>query len=113
MGGAYTLLTMAIEPRIAAGVVAGAYGTGTTAPDPASRFPSQTELAALICPRPLMVQHGTEDPVVPVKGTRRAVDVTRALYEHNGAGENFEYDEHGGAHEFENEAIFHFLKRRL
>jgi dienelactone hydrolase len=113
MGGVYTLLTMAIDPGIWAGVVAGGYGSGATAADPASAFPSQTELAALICPRPLMVQHGIDDAVIPVEGARRGAEATAALYEQNGAADNFEYSEHPGAHEFEIEGIFEFLSRRL
>ena len=73
-GGYYTLVTMALEPRIRAGVSSCYFGVqeGRYAQDELSvpgdfRFPDRftllndPEVAALICPRPLEIQAGSRD----------------------------------------------------
>lgn len=59
---------------------------------------SDAELAALIIPRPLQIQHGHTDAVSPVADVERETDRMRAHYESCGSGERFEYVLHDNGH---------------
>jgi hypothetical protein len=67
----------------------------------------------MICPRPLMIQSGTQDTVAPLEATHQAVPVARRYYEKLGIEQRFEFDVHPGGHVFENEAIFRFFGKHL
>ncbi len=125
-GGYYTLYTMAADLQVRAGVCSGYFRVPSGPPrsvDPVkgadvrffnllNRF-GPAQVAGLICPRPLMVQHGVEDSVISIDGTRRGVPHARAHYERLGIGDRFVYQEHAGAHEFDNGPIFDFFEAHL
>ena len=71
------------------------------------------QVAGLVCPRPLMIQMGSEDTLFDIEGVRREVKKAADHYNKLGVGELFEYVEHGAGHVFENESIFQFLKKYL
>jgi dienelactone hydrolase len=73
----------------------------------------RTAMGALICPRPLMIQSGKADGVVPYEGAKRTVPKIRAYYEKLGIADRFEFNVHDGGHVFENEAIFRFFDKHL
>lgn len=127
-GGFFTLFAMAASPRIRAGVCSAFYRqmdpTEPSAPcDPTrltdTAFPGMMDTfdlvgtAALIRPRPLLVQNGSRDTVVPIAAARRAASETAALYGEAGVAENFEFHEHDGEHEFRSDRIFDFFNRHL
>ncbi len=67
-------------------------------------------IAGLVCPRPLLIQNGENDTVVPISGAKRAQKRVRERYEALGIPESFSFHAHPGAHEFENARIFEFLE---
>ncbi len=82
-GGAVALLTAALDPRIAAAVV-GTYFSSFAAslcsvphcicngvPNLLTWF-EMADLAALIAPRPLIIEAGARDPIFPIEATRIA-----------------------------------------
>jgi hypothetical protein len=71
------------------------------------------QTAGLICPRPLMIQNGTADPVVPVEGARVGAPKVAAFYERLGIPDRFLYSEHPGGHVFHNESLFAFFDTHL
>ncbi len=67
--------------------------------DSERRF-SFAEIAALVCPRRLIIEAGQGDAVIPIDATRRIVPFVRQLYEDLGVGERLHYVENGSSHEF-------------
>jgi hypothetical protein len=121
MGGGYTLSTTMLWPEIKAAACSGGFRHREGEPKAAadlSDFRADDRLtramgAALICPRPLMIQSGEADAVVPVEGARRGAPIVRAYYEKLGVEDRFELDVHPDGHVFENEAIFRFFDTHL
>ena len=126
-GGYFTLCCGAASPLIRASVVAGIFQNQSDEGSSARRagrvsdtaLPGVLETfdlavcAGMICPRPLLIQNGKNDTVIPVESARKAVPTARRFYERIGVAERFEYDEHNGSHEFENRRIFAFLAKHL
>ena len=121
MGGMYTLGTVPLSPMIKVAVPSagfGARGLENVDRSDVTKFHtrermSRAELAALICPRPLMIQSGEEDTVVPLEGARRGLPFVRQYYEKLGVEDRIVLNVHGGGHVFENEAIFAFFDKHL
>jgi dienelactone hydrolase len=73
-----------------------------------------SDLAALIAPRPLLVEHGTKDDIFPVEHVRAAVDKARRAWEILGAGNgDFATDYFEGRHRINGPAAYAFLANHL
>ena len=127
-GGLFTLYTLALSEFIAAGACAGFFGSLSDWPAFNSIDPEKAgdcrfmdvlgtfdlpELCGLICPRPLMIQHGKKDAVLPVEGARAAAKLAGRYFADLGCADRFTYSEHPGAHEFANEDLFSFFAKAL
>lgn len=125
-GGFYTLYTTALEPRIKCAVSACFFNDETSRLSydrPAAwndmRFQgtasvlANSELAALICPRPLQVQCGKKDDLFPLAGAEKAAARASQYYAKLGLADRFQLDAFDGGHEFHGEAAWEFLKRWL
>jgi len=103
-GGYYSLYTAALDPRIQVVVASCSFSDnpaitdGKTAGVPIDLAPS--DVAALIAPRPLQIQSGTNDKGLPIDKSRHAAHRTALVYEKLGAKENFIFEEFEGGHEF-------------
>ena len=73
----------------------------------------QPDVAALICPRPLLVTTATEDTVSPIASFRRAYKALRAIYQAQGVGERLEQDTFEGHHEWSGRKVYGFFERWL
>lgn len=110
-GGMMTMYTAALDDRIKRVCIAGYltemkdsilgirhcscnYVPGLAA---VADFP---DIAAMIAPRPLIVQAGRRDAIFPIESTRRAFARVRRAYEVAGAADRIVLDEHDGFHEF-------------
>jgi predicted esterase len=72
------------------------------------------ELGALIAPRPLLVETGTEDPIFPVDAARSAMAKLRAAYDALGAEPSrLEHDVFEGGHRWHGEWAYPFLEQWL
>jgi dienelactone hydrolase len=125
-GGFYTLVVTAIDPRIKVAVSAGYYGVqeGRYAADELSipddlEFPARftlfrdSELVALICPRPLQIQAGDHDEVHHWKPGRELAPASADFYAKLGRSDAFEYRLFAGGHEFNDALAWPFVARFL
>ncbi len=127
-GGYFSLCTCAVVPEIAACVSSGILRDVDAAESTIERLGSSSSdrvfknsfntfdmvnIAGMVCPRPLLIQDGEHDRVVPVEGARRAGGRIAHFYENLGISDRFCFHAHDGAHEFENRTIFRFLDEHL
>ena len=128
-GGFYTLYAMAASERIHAGVCSGYFRIADTEPlqipkvDPVRGADRRyfnglntfglVEVVGLACPRPLMIQNGRNDSVIPIEGAWRGAPMAAAFYERLRLADRFSYFEHEGGHEFHNESLFGFFEEHL
>lgn len=133
LGGAYTMFTTPLEPRIKAGVVCAWFNhrrNKMAVDDPRySCFLSVNEehiwipgwlreftdsdLASLICPRPLLVEQGKADGIAWWPMMLEEYEATRAHYRKLGIEDRIEIDLHEGGHEIRMEKSLAFLKKWL
>lgn len=123
-GGQMTLWTTAVEPRIKAAIVSGYLNTFRDSvmgmhhcicnfiPGLAKHF-DMTDLAAMIAPRPLLIQSGTKDPIFPIKATRAAVARTREIYSVFGAADVVMDDIFAADHQWSPRKVPAFLHAAL
>jgi len=125
-GGYYALVTPAIDKRIKVAVSSCYFGvqefryesdelrvpTDFRFMDRFSLF-RDTEVAALICPRPLMIQAGKNDDAEHRDmGIRLAPDV-RTYYTQLGLGDRFQFVVFQGGHEFDDASAWEFVSKHL
>jgi dienelactone hydrolase len=71
------------------------------------------DLGALVAPRPLLVETGTEDLIFPVDGARREMARLEVVYDVLGAPDAVEHDVFDGGHRWNGARAYPFLERRL
>jgi dienelactone hydrolase len=125
LGGTMTLFTAAWDDRVAAAVVSGFFSSWAEAHKvPWNMCGSQVlpgmlgqlehvDLGALVAPRPLLVQTGTEDLIFPLAAARASVAQLEAVYRHLGAEGRLAHDVFEGDHEWREAGPAAFLDRWL
>jgi len=125
-GGTCTLFLAALDARVRAAVVSGYLASWRAAHRvPWNMCGSQVmagqlgmiehaDVAALIAPRPLLVETGTEDMIFPVAAARATVDRLRGVYERAGApSDALVHDVFDGEHQWHGAEVPGFLARWL
>jgi dienelactone hydrolase len=124
-GGTVTLFTAALDERVAAAVVSGYFSSWAESHKmPWNMCGSQVvfamlghleheDLGALIAPRPLLIESGTEDYLFPVAAASESVRRTRLVYDAQGAGDALEHDIFEGEHQWHGTEAIPFLQRCL
>lgn len=133
MGGSYTMYTLPLEPRFAAGIVSAWFNQRVrkmiiedphytcflpTAEEHAflpgllTQFSDQ-DLLALICPRPLLIQTGERDSVSWPPLVKEEFEAGRTAYDRLHLSERLQWHLHHGGHEIEFESGLDFLKKWL
>jgi dienelactone hydrolase len=74
---------------------------------------TDSDVASLICPRPLLVQHGEADRIAFAPQVQQEFDAAREHYRRLGMENRIELDLHKGGHEIRLESGIPFLKRWL
>lgn len=106
-GGFYTLVTAAMDARIKAAAISCIFHDGDVMrfadqawPDSVRRF-GFAEIAALIAPRPLCIEHGRLDDVVPLEASRTETVAAQVgeYYAALGAADRFTFHVHENSHE--------------
>ncbi len=121
-GGSVTLYTAALDERIRLAVVAGAFCTYRASimsivhcPDNyvpgILRYAELADVAGLIAPRPLLIEHGTQDPIFPIAGVRQAYRELQRVYALVGRAEDLAKDFFPGGHRFGGRKTFAWLDR--
>ncbi len=120
-GGTMTLFLAALDERVRAAVVSGYFSSWIDS----HRFPwnmcgsqvlpgmlgelEHVHLGALVAPRALLVETGTEDPIFPVDVARREMVTLARVYRALGAPERLEHDVFEGGHRWNGERAYAFL----
>ena len=133
LGGSYTMFTTPLEPRIRAAVVCAWFNhrrNKMAVDDPRySCFLSVNEehiwipgwlreftdsdLASLICPRPLLIEQGKADGIAWWPMMLQEYEETREHYRKLGVADRIEIDLHEGGHEIRMEKSLDFLRKWL
>ncbi|MYB77842.1 MAG: prolyl oligopeptidase family serine peptidase [Chloroflexi bacterium] len=132
-GGKMALWFPPLEPRIRATIISAFYNERTKKqlvasphyrpfintseqsyfePDFLTEF-SDFDLASLICPRPVMIEHGQKDSSYYIETAREEFFPLKEIYERLGVGERCEWGEFDGPHEIHGVESFAFLDRWL
>ncbi len=121
-GGQMTLWTTAVEPRIKAAVVSGYFNSFKHSvmamhhcvcnfiPGVAQKL-DMTDLAALIAPRPLLIEAGTKDDIFPIQATRDALVKIKKIYKTFGVPGNVEDDIFEADHQWSGKKVAAFLAK--
>jgi dienelactone hydrolase len=125
-GGTCTLFLAALDARIRCAVVSGYLSSWRAAHTvPWNMCGSQVmpgqlgaiehvDIAALVAPRPLLVESGTDDMIFPVASARETVDRLRTLYASLGAPDGaVVHDVFEGEHRWHGAEVAPFLARWL
>ncbi len=123
-GGTTTLYAAAIEPRITAAVISGAFSSFRSSimstihcdcnyVPKILEYAEMADLAALIAPRPLLIEAGTHDPIFPVDEVRIASAQVARVYNLLGVADHFDQDIFEGGHRFSGAKTFDWFARWL
>ncbi|HEY1741504.1 MAG TPA: alpha/beta hydrolase family protein [Acidimicrobiia bacterium] len=124
-GGTMTLFTAAVDDRVRAAVVSGYLSSWAAAHRmPYNMCGSQVmwgqlgelehvDIAALIAPRALLAETGTDDLIFPVDAARATVASLRTVYEGFDAGARLEHDVFAGPHMWHGTRAHDFLAEHL
>jgi dienelactone hydrolase len=124
-GGTMTLFLAAVDNRVRAAVVSGYLASWAAAHRvPYNMCGSQVmwgqlgaiehaDIAALITPRALLVETGTEDMIFPVAAARETVASLRPLYELSGQPARLEHDVFDGGHGWHGVRAYDFFAEHL
>jgi dienelactone hydrolase len=124
-GGTVTLFTAAYDDRVAAAVVSGYFSSWAESHRvPWNMCGSQVaygmlgrleheDLGALIAPRPLLIETGTEDQIFPLAAATESVRRTGLVYEYAGASDRLAHDVFEGGHQWHGAESLPFLDRWL
>jgi dienelactone hydrolase len=134
LGGAATLFTMPLEPRIGAGVVSAFFNHRVNkliVDDPRYecflsiadsegwwmkgwlREFTDSDLVSLMCPRPLLIEHGKADAIAWWPMVVEEYEASAEHYRKLGISDRIEIDLHEGGHEIRLEKSLAFLKKWL
>lgn len=124
-GATVTLFLAAVDERVAAAVVSGYFNTW----EEAHRVPwnlcgsqmlpgmlteiEHVGLGALVAPRPLLVETGTDDSIFPEAGAHAEMERLRVVYDVLGAPDAVEHDVFDGGHRWNGARVPEFLARAL
>jgi len=124
-GGTVTLFTAAVDTRVAAAVVSGYFSSWAESHKmPWNMCGSQIlfgmlgqleheDLGALVAPRPLLIETGTEDLLFPLGAATESVRRTRLVYTACGAADRLAHDVFEGGHQWHGTEALPFLDRWL
>jgi dienelactone hydrolase len=120
-GGTMTLLLAAWDDRVAAAVVSGYFSSWAEAhkmpwnmcgsqvlPGMLGRL-EHVDLGALVAPRPLLIETGTQDLLFPQAAAEGAVEQLRAVYAALGAADRLVHDVFEGEHQWHGTVALPFL----
>jgi dienelactone hydrolase len=123
-GGMHTFFSGAIDPRIKASVISGyfcdwrhsvlsIYHCTCNFVPGLLNLGELSDLAGLIAPRPLLVEHGIRDHIFPIARVKDAVQRSRRAWKAFGAADKLETDYFEGRHRIHGAAAYDFLGREL
>jgi len=123
-GGVIAMYTAALDERLSAVVIDGALCTYRASimaiehcPDNyvpgLLRYGEAADIAGLIAPRPLLIEHGIQDPIFPIEGVHQAYQDLSRVYALLGCPEHLDADFFPGGHRFGGRKAFTWFDRWL
>ena len=123
-GGTTTLYAAALNERLSAVVIDGAFCSyrasimsTTHCPDNyipgILKYAEIADIGGLIAPRPLLIEHGTEDGTFPIAGARQAYHDLAPVYALLDCANHLDADFFPGGHRFGGRKAFAWLERWL
>ena len=123
-GGTTTLFTSALDDRVRVVVISGYLNTFRSSILTVDhcidnylpgilRYGEMYDVAALIAPRPLLVESGSKDPIFPIEATRYACEKVRRAYALLKAEDRFDTDFFEGRHEISGRKSYEFMAKWL
>jgi dienelactone hydrolase len=124
-GGMLTLFTACTDTRLSAVVISGYFCTFRDSilalhhcpcnyVPGLARFGEMSDLAALLAPRPLLIEAGTRDPIFPLPAVRKALHALRRHYAVFEVPKDFlTTDIFEGRHQISGRKAYDFLARHL
>lgn len=123
-GGTTVLFAAALDDRIKASVVSGYLNTFRDSILSVEhcicnlipgilRYAEMPDIAALIAPKPLLIEAGTRDPIFPLRGVEKAYRKLRQVYGLLGVPDRLDIDIFEGEHEISGRKAYRWLKRWL
>jgi len=123
-GGTITLFSAALEKRIKAAVVSCYFCTFrdsimSVRHCPCNYVPGllktaeMCDIAGLICPRPLYIIAGKEDPIFPIEGVKSAFEILRNIYHVGRAEDKLGIYIGDGGHRFYAEKVWEWIEDRM
>jgi dienelactone hydrolase len=123
-GGMHAFFSACLDPRIKAAVISGYFCdwrnsilsinhcTCNFVPG-LLKLGELSDLAALIAPRPVLVENGTRDDIFPIAAVKKTVRKARRAWKAFGAEKNLQPGYFEGAHQIHGEKAYPFLERVL
>lgn len=123
-GGTVTTFATAMDPRITTAVISGYFCTwqwsimamrhceDNYVPG-ILQHAEMADTGALIAPRPLLIEAGTEDPIFPLPGVHDAHEKLAAVYAMLGESERLALDVFAGEHQWHGTVAVDWLRRWL
>ncbi|MHC4212286.1 MAG: alpha/beta hydrolase family protein [Planctomycetota bacterium] len=123
-GGMLTFFTTAIDQRIRSCVISGYFCTFEHSILGVSHCPcnfvpglgqfgEMSDIAALIAPRPILIEAGSRDPIFPIKHVKQSVIHAEKNYKIFTPNPILETDYFEGNHQISGKKAYNFLKRTL
>ncbi len=123
-GGTATLYSAALDTRITCAYISGAVCTFRDSIMTIDHclcnyipgileYAEMDEIAGLIAPRPLVVEHGLRDPIYPAHGVEAAAATLRRIYATFGAADRFTVHSFDDVHRWDGAPIEAWLARHL
>lgn len=123
-GGTHTLYTSALDDRVKVAVISGYFSSFKDVLLDRDCCPCQyvpgilkvmdlPQIAALIAPRPLLIEDGLQDPLYTPEVVRQEFQRLKHYYTLSGAPDKVELDQFEGGHIFHGVRAFPFLKENL
>ncbi len=124
-GATLALFLSALDDRVAATVVSGYFSSWAESHKvPWNMCGSQVfsgmlgefehvDLGALICPRPLLIETGSEDLLFPLSAAQRSIEELQKVYLAFGVSDKLVHDVFHGEHAWHGAKAYRFLKRWL
>ncbi len=121
LGGAMTMWTAALDKRIAAAVISGYMCEferfalrerelcGSQVVPALRRYFDTCDIAALIAPRPLLIQSGTQNEDYPIESARRVFEKLERAYRAWGKPRCLSHDVFDGGPQFHSETAFEWF----
>ncbi len=123
-GGTLTMYTAALDMRVTCAYISGAVNTFRDSilsidhclcnyVPGILEYAEMDEIAGLIAPRPLVIEHGLRDPIYPPHGVEAAAETLRRIYACFGADDRFTVHSFDGEHRWDGAPVEAWLARYM